>query len=123
MEVLGGPKKERPIYTNKNLFQEEVSLNHQLVGQYTRENISYQFVILDLDLKTFLLEMRNTSALAEDRFPPTPNTGSWRGYTFKKLKIGTGNSFFNMILFKFKELSLTEWNSPLGKKRIYARTT
>ena len=56
-QALDGEKKEMPIYTDKNWFQTEASLNHQLLGQYTKGNISYQFVILDPDLKKCLLEI------------------------------------------------------------------
>lgn len=57
MDVLDGEKKGKPIYTDKKLFQTEASLNYQLLAQYAKGSISYQFVILDPDLKKFLLEI------------------------------------------------------------------
>lgn len=54
---IDGEKKGMPIYADKKWFQTEASLNHQLLGQYAKGNISYPSVILDPDLNKFLLEI------------------------------------------------------------------
>jgi len=56
-QVLDGETKGMSIYTDKKCFQTEASLSHQLLGQYTKGNISYIIRIFDHDLKKFLLEI------------------------------------------------------------------